>query len=111
MAGGLLLLDVDQEVQGEQRAIQTGEDPRLHPEVASIVLPAAGLQGLAERQAEAPVEAQAEHQVEVAQVEVAQAVHSSGHQGVRDAGAATVKNSSQWIFLPIRLLALRCQKA
>lgn len=61
--------------------------------------------------AEVQVAVLAERQVEVVPVAVDRAGRNSGLQGVRGVVAATVKNSSQWIFRPIRQLALRCQKA
>ena len=101
---------VDRVVPVALQVTQTEVDPPqvVPPPVAvSIDLLLADLQPLELLPAVDPVA----HQVVAVPVVVVQVDLSSAHRGARAVDVATVKNSSQWTFLPIRLLALRCQRA
>ncbi len=99
----------DQVVRVALQVTQTVVDPPqvVPPQVAvSIDLQVADLQPQEQLQVVAP----AAHQVVAVPVAVVQADRSSVRRVARADDVVTVKNSSQWISLPTRLLAHRCQR-
>ena len=108
MAEDQLRQVVDRVVPVALQVTQTEVDPPqvVPPPVAvSIDLLVAGLRPLEQLPA-VPVA----HQVVAVPVVVVQEDLSSDHRAARAVDVVTVKNSSQWISLPTRLLAHRCQR-
>ena len=85
-----------------------GDPPQVvPPQVAVSIGPlVADLQHQEQLQVAAP----AAHQVVAVPVVVVQADRSSVRRVAKADDVVTVKNSSQWISLPTRLLAHRCQR-
>ena len=110
MAEDQLRQVVDRVVPVALQVTQTAVDPPqvVHPQVAvSIDLLLADLQPPEQLPAVDPVA----HQVVAVPVVVVQVDLSSAHRAARAVDVVTAKNSSQWTSRPIRLLALRCQRA